>query len=96
MRLYLDHIIPQTVGGKNEVRNLVVACGPCNSAKYEYTLDELGLANPLHKPLDSEEYSKSWEKEWKTELNKCWTMYQKRNWDKEQWDGLTCVFRTDA
>ena len=94
MRLYPDHIMPQAVGGENVVENLVVSCGPCNSAKYKYTLIELGLANPLNEPTDSEQYSKSWGNEWKIELNRYWKKYQKINWDKEQWDGLARVFRT--
>ena len=96
MKLYLDHIIPRAVGGENVVENLVVACGPSNSAKGDYTLGELGVANPLDEPVDSEQYSESWEKEWETDLNRYWKKYRKRNWDKEQWDGLTRVFRTDA
>lgn len=29
----LDHIIPLSLGGKNELKNLTVAHGPCNSSK---------------------------------------------------------------
>lgn len=31
--LTIDHKVPQAVGGSNHTRNLVTACGSCNSAK---------------------------------------------------------------
>jgi len=31
--LHLDHVVPQSHGGKNEVSNLVPACNTCNHRK---------------------------------------------------------------
>jgi hypothetical protein len=36
----LDHVHPYSRGGKNTVKNLVVACKPCNKSKHAKTLDE--------------------------------------------------------
>jgi len=36
--LTLDHLIPQELGGENEVKNLVTCCKTCNSMKGSKTL----------------------------------------------------------
>lgn len=36
----IDHVMPLARGGSHTMDNLRVACGPCNSAKRMYTLDE--------------------------------------------------------
>jgi 5-methylcytosine-specific restriction endonuclease McrA len=44
--LTLDHVIPQSKGGKNTWDNLVTACKPCNSEKADLTLEEYGKEIP--------------------------------------------------
>jgi len=46
----VDHVIPRARGGRNEPENLVTACTVCNFAKDEYTLEQLGLADPRSRP----------------------------------------------
>lgn len=33
VKLVIDHVLPETLGGKTEPENLVTACEPCNSGK---------------------------------------------------------------
>ena len=42
-----DHVLPWSRGGGDTVENIVRACLPCNRAKRDYTLAELGLPHPL-------------------------------------------------
>lgn len=42
-KLTIDHIIPRSKGGKNDWRNVVAACGPCNHKKGDRTPDQAGL-----------------------------------------------------
>ena len=44
--LTLDHVIPQSKGGKDAWDNLVTACKRCNSEKSNLTVDEYGKAIP--------------------------------------------------
>jgi hypothetical protein len=44
--LTLDHVYPQSKGGKNSWDNLVTACQPCNSEKADLTLEEYGKEIP--------------------------------------------------
>lgn len=46
-RMTLDHVFPQSRGGKDTWENLVAACGPCNTKKADRTPDEAGM--PLAK-----------------------------------------------
>lgn len=39
--LTLDHVIPQSKGGRNTWQNLVTACAPCNVKKGDKTLRQL-------------------------------------------------------
>lgn len=41
-----DHLLPHSTGGTNDLDNLVVTCAPCNYGRMNYTLDEVGLADP--------------------------------------------------
>lgn len=41
-----DHVVPWTRGGRTDLENLVVTCAPCNFARMEYTLEEVGLNDP--------------------------------------------------
>ena len=47
MWLHYDHIIPHSLGGPTSVQNMVISCAPCNCARMECTLAEVGLFNPL-------------------------------------------------
>lgn len=50
-----DHIQPHANGGTNVLENLVVTCAPCNFGRMNYTLDEVGLADPrTREPIRSE------------------------------------------
>ena len=42
----LDHVIPQSKGGKNSWDNLVTACKRCNGEKADLTLEEFGKEIP--------------------------------------------------
>ena len=41
-----DHVVPHAQGGTNEVNNVIVACAPCNCARMDCTLEEVGLTDP--------------------------------------------------
>ena len=45
--LQYDHVLPHARGGDNSHANVVIACAPCNFARMNYTLEEVGLSNPL-------------------------------------------------
>ena len=51
-----DHVIPRARGGTNDLFNLIVTCAPCNFARMEYTLEEVGLLDPR----DFEPVRSSW------------------------------------
>jgi len=44
--LTLDHVIPQSKGGRDSWDNLVTACRNCNGEKADLTLEEWGKENP--------------------------------------------------
>ena len=46
MAITLDHIKPFAIDADDSDGNLVTCCWGCNFGKYDYTLDELGLARP--------------------------------------------------
>jgi 5-methylcytosine-specific restriction endonuclease McrA len=41
-----DHVLPHSRGGDNDAENVVIACQPCNCARWHYTLEEVGLSDP--------------------------------------------------
>jgi hypothetical protein len=45
----IDHIFPQSKGGKDTFDNTVACCLPCNSKKGDKLLEELGWSVPLPK-----------------------------------------------
>lgn len=49
MWLQYDHLIPHSRGGNNDIENIVITCAPCNFGRMQYTLNEVGLANPLER-----------------------------------------------
>jgi 5-methylcytosine-specific restriction endonuclease McrA len=49
-----DHILPHARGGTNDLANIVITCAPCNFARMNYTLEEVGLADPrMREPITS-------------------------------------------
>ncbi len=50
MWLQNDHIIPHSRGGHTTLDNMVITCAPCNFGRMEYTLAEVGLADPRDRP----------------------------------------------
>ena len=43
----LDHVYPRSLGGATDEGNLVTCCWSCNYGKSNYTLEQIGLDNPL-------------------------------------------------
>jgi len=46
----VDHVLPASVGGDIDSRNLVTACWPCQFGRTAYSLEELGLLDPRSRP----------------------------------------------
>jgi hypothetical protein len=46
MWVQYDHVTPHARGGTNDIDNLVVACAPCNCARMDATVEEVGLLDP--------------------------------------------------
>ena len=46
----VDHIVPHSRGGNNDLTNLVTACTACNFGRGAWTLEEVRLADPLGRP----------------------------------------------
>lgn len=46
-RATADHIYPHNRGGRTNLENLITSCWSCNYGKGGFTLEELGLDNPL-------------------------------------------------
>ena len=42
----VDHVLPHSAGGGNDLSNLVTACWPCQFGRGPATLEELGLLDP--------------------------------------------------
>jgi 5-methylcytosine-specific restriction endonuclease McrA len=57
MWLQYDHLLPHARGGDNGLANLVITCAPCNYARMDFTLGELGLLDPC----DREPVRSSWD-----------------------------------
>jgi 5-methylcytosine-specific restriction endonuclease McrA len=54
MWVQYDHVLPHARGGTNALGNMVITCAPCNFARMNYTLEEVGLADPrLREPIRS-------------------------------------------
>jgi 5-methylcytosine-specific restriction endonuclease McrA len=50
MWMQFDHVLPHSRGGDNTLENVVVTCAPCNYARWDSTLDEVGLFDPRKLP----------------------------------------------
>jgi 5-methylcytosine-specific restriction endonuclease McrA len=46
----LDHVVPHSRGGTNDMDNLVAACWPCNFGRGGYLLEQMGLNDPRQRP----------------------------------------------
>jgi 5-methylcytosine-specific restriction endonuclease McrA len=46
MWLQYDHLLPHARGGGNDLNNIVITCAPCNFARMNSTLEEVGLLDP--------------------------------------------------
>ncbi len=49
----LEHLVPQSFGGSDELDNLALACRRCNERRYNFTIgidSETGLETPLFQP----------------------------------------------
>lgn len=44
-----DHVLPHARGGANDFENIIITCAPCNFARMNYTLEEVGLADPRNR-----------------------------------------------
>ena len=54
--LQFDHVLPHSRGGRTDLDNLVVTCGPCNFGRSESTLEEVGLIDPRTRPASRIEW----------------------------------------
>jgi hypothetical protein len=48
--MQFDHVIPHARGGGNDLGNVIITCAPCNFARMNYTLEEVGLEDPRLRP----------------------------------------------
>ena len=46
----LDHVVPHSRGGKNEIENFVTACYCCQFGRGQWTLEETELEDPRKRP----------------------------------------------
>lgn len=71
--LHVDHIVPVSKGGTNEITNLVTACADCNLGKSNRTLDDKSVVIKQKRQLDElNERREQLEmiKQWNDELKK--------------------------
>ena len=52
-----DHLGLHAKGGKTELENMFITCGPCNYGRMNFLLDEVGL----YLPEISEPVMKNWD-----------------------------------
>jgi hypothetical protein len=45
-----DHVVPHAKGGPNDLDNIVLTCAACNFGRAEYSLEEVGVADPRSRP----------------------------------------------
>lgn len=63
--LTIDHIVPQSRGGKNTWGNLVAACKSCNAAKADRTPEEAGMKLLWSPHVATDRYAKVQKEVWK-------------------------------
>ena len=52
MWVQYDHVLPHSRGGRTDLDNLVITCGPCNCGRGEWALEEAGLIDPGARPVE--------------------------------------------
>ena len=57
MWLQFDHVLPHARGGDNHAENLIITCAPCNFGRMNYTLAELGLADPRNRAVSKSDWN---------------------------------------
>jgi 5-methylcytosine-specific restriction endonuclease McrA len=45
-RVSLDHVLPHSFGGTNDIENLVTSCWPCQFGRGNDLIERLGLSDP--------------------------------------------------
>ena len=50
--LQFDHVLPHSRGGRTDLDNLVITCGPCNFGRVERALEEVGLIDPRTRSVE--------------------------------------------
>ncbi len=54
-RVSLDHVLPHSFGGTNDIENLVTSCWPCQFGRGNDLIERLGLSDPRDRePVASE------------------------------------------
>jgi hypothetical protein len=43
----LDHVLPWSLGGRTDEKNLVTSCWACNYGKANFTVEQIGICNPF-------------------------------------------------
>jgi 5-methylcytosine-specific restriction endonuclease McrA len=46
----VDHVVPYSAGGSNDLENLVAACWSCQFGRGAYTIEQFGLVDPRSRP----------------------------------------------
>ena len=48
----LDHVMPWSLGGRTDESNLVTSCWSCNYGKADFTVEQIGINNPLDRKIE--------------------------------------------
>ena len=54
----LDHVLPLSLGGRTNESNLVTSCWSCNYGKANFTVEQIGIKNPLDRDIDLDKENK--------------------------------------
>jgi hypothetical protein len=54
----LDHVLPLSLGGRTNESNLVTSCWSCNYGKANFTVEQIGINNPLDRDIDLDKENK--------------------------------------
>ena len=54
----LDHVMPWSLGGRTDESNLVTSCWSCNYGKANFTVEQIGISNPLDRDIELETENK--------------------------------------
>lgn len=50
----LDHVLPWSLGGRTDESNLVTSCWTCNYGKANFTVEQIGIRNPLNSKIEQD------------------------------------------